>query len=1128
MEAPPLSVSLPMPMQRGFALLISFALALGALLPLAAASPTRAAVTELFFSEYIEGSSNNKALEIYNGTGGAVDLAAGGYNVQMFFNGSTSAGLTINLTGTVADGDVHVIAQSSSAAAILAQADQTNGAGWFNGDDAVVLRKGTTVLDVVGQIGSDPGSEWGSGLLSTADNTLRRKSSIEVGDPNGADVFDPSIQWDGFATDTFDGLGTHTGPTTPPPPAGAVINEFSASTTGTDVEYVEVWSAPSTDLSDLTILEIEGDFSGTATGTIDEVIPLGSTDAQGLWLQNLAPDTLENGTITLLLVRDFSGALGADLDTNDDGALDAQPWAEVVDAVAVSDGGASHRTYGVPVIGPNYDGLSSFAPGGASRIPDGGDTDTATDWVRNDFDLAGIDGFVGTIQEGEAYNTPGTPNQVFVPPPTGNCGDPATLIHEIQGSGLTSPLAGTEVKIEGIVVGDFQNNGSADDGDLNGFFVQEEDADADADAATSEGIFIFAPGAVDVATGDVVRVVGTAVDFPANNATPVTELTSVGGVLVCDSGVALPAATTVTLPVSDISDFERYEGMLVTFPQALSISEFFNYDRFGEMVLTVDRDFQPTAVYEPYSPGAEALAAENRLNRITLDDGLSVQNPSFTRHPNGEAFTLDNRFRGGDTVANVVGVMDHSFGLYRVQPTEGADYTAVNPRPAAPEDVGGSLTVASFNVLNYFTTLDDGTNDVCGPAADQECRGADDAEELARQQAKIVAALAAIDADIVGLIEIENHPADVPTATLVEALNAEVGAGTYDYLATGAIGTDAIRTAFIYKSAAVTPIGDYAILDSSIDARFDDDANRPVLAQAFMELASTGVVTVAVNHLKSKGSACGDGDDDPVQGNCNGTRTAAAEALADWLATDPTESGDLDALVIGDLNAYDKEDPIDAIRAAGYAELIHQFQGEYAYSYLFDGQLGYLDTALASPTLASQVSGATIWHINADEPDLLDYDTSFKSPEQDAIYAPDPYRSSDHDPVIVGLDLADVDFDGFEPPIDDSAVTEATAGRTIPVKFSLGGDYGLDILFEAPQVYACGGWPFGDHEDAELAGGSSLSYDEASGEYVFAWKTDRAWAGSCLTLVLTFDDGSYATASFEFVRSGPKAGQSRQ
>lgn len=175
-------------------------------------SPPRsaAATSELFFSEYIEGSSNNKALEIYNGTGAPVNLATGSYNVQMFFNGSTTAGLTINLTGTIANGDVFVLAQASADPAILAQADLTNTSGWFNGDDAVVLRKGTTIVDVIGQIGTDPGAEWGSGLTSTADNTIRRNASICAGDTNGSDAFNPATEWDGFANDTFGGLGAHT------------------------------------------------------------------------------------------------------------------------------------------------------------------------------------------------------------------------------------------------------------------------------------------------------------------------------------------------------------------------------------------------------------------------------------------------------------------------------------------------------------------------------------------------------------------------------------------------------------------------------------------------------------------------------------------------------------------------------------------------------------------------------------------------------------------------------------------------------------------------------------------------------------------------------------------------------
>ncbi len=697
--------------------------------------------------------------------------------------------------------------------------------------------------------------------------------------------------------------------------------------------------------------------------------------------------------------------------------------------------------------------------------------------------------------------------------PTDPCVEDATLISEVQGSGMTSPMAGQTVTVQGVVVGDFQNNDSPDDGSLGIFFIQEEDADADADPMTSEGIAVFS--GTDVAAGQLVRVTGRVVEFPDNSDSQITELTSVSSIHVCDEEADLPTATVINLPVTDPAAFEQYEGMLVTFPQTLTISESFNFDRFGEIVLTVDRDHQPTAVFEPGSDEAEALAEENRLNRILLDDGISTQNPPFTRHPNGEEFTLENRFRGGDTLTNVTGVVDHSFGLYRVQPTEGADYTAVNLRPAAPDDVGGTLTVASFNVLNYFTTLTSAGN-VCGPLEDQECRGADTVEELERQQAKIVAALAAMDADVVGLIEIENHVADVPTATLVDALNAQVGAGTYDYVETGGIGTDVIRVAFIYKPATVTPVGEFAILDSTVDPRFNDEHNRPVLAQAFEENATGGVVTVAVNHLKSKGSGCGGPpDDDPVQGNCNLTREAAAEALVDWLATDPTGSGDLDALIIGDLNSYDKEDPIDAIREAGYTDLVHRYEGELAYSYLFDGQLGYLDHALSSPTLTSQVTGATVWHINADEPDILDYDMSFKKDPQDALWEANAYRSSDHDPVIVGLDLLAYGFDGLEPPIDEE--NTARAGSTVPVRFSLGADVGVDdVLFESMQVYTCGEWPSGASEDAVGAGSTGFRYDPADDQYVFNWKTDREWAGECKALVVTLQDGTYAIAEFEF------------
>lgn len=991
----------------------------------------QAATTDLLISEYIEGSSFNKVIEIYNGTGTAVDLTVGVYTLELYSNGSASVTASLPLSGTIADGDVHVVAHGSADAAILAIADEVSSTVInFNGDDAVVLRKDGNVIDSFGQVGVDPGSEWTGG---GTDDTLRRKVTICAGDTNSGDAFDASVEWDTFAINTFDGLGSHTANCGPVEPQAPKINEFSASTTGTDVEFIEIYGEPDTDYSTLSVLQIEGDISSTP-GVIKSITVIGTTDVDGFYLADLAANTLENGTLTLLLVENFTGAVSDDLDTDDDGVLDVTPWDSIVDSIAVNDGGVGDLNYGLPVLTANYDGLS-FTPGGASRIPDGMDTEAVTDWVRNDFDLAGIVGFPGTITLGEAYNTPGAANEIYIPPPEA-CGDPFTPIYDVQGNSLASPLVGTEVAIEGVVVGDFQNNVSVDSGDLNGFFVQ--DLTGDSDLTTSDGIFVYASGAMDVGVGDAVRVRGTVSEY--HNLTEITA----SNIWSCSTGNLVPSPISLSLPLTNVDDFEPYEGVLITFPQELVISEYYNFGRYGEIVLTSERHLTPTAQYEPGSPEQAQALQDFLLDKVTLDDGRSAQNADPAIHPNGSVFDLTNLFSGGDIVANVTGFFDQYDSSYRIQPTQGADYTNTNVRPVSPVDVGGNIKVASFNVLNYFTTLDDGVNDICGPSQDMECRGADTAEEFTRQRAKIIAAISAIDADVVGLMEIENNITDDAVIDLVAGLNDAMGAGTYDYVATGAIGTDAIKVALIYKPASVTLIGSYAVLDTSVDSRFLDDKNRPTLAQTFQDAVNGGYVTVAVNHLKSKGSDCldvGDPDLGDGAGNCNLTRKAAAEAMVDWLAADPTGSGDGDYLIIGDLNSYDKEDPIDAILKGpddvlgtidDYTDMIYTMVGEDAYSYVFDGQTGYLDHALANDALVPQITGTTIWHINADEPSLIDYDMSFKQPAQDALYAPDAYRSSDHDPVIIGLDLTQFSMS----PVEVSVIVSPGENVKIPITIS--------------------------------------------------------------------------------------------
>ncbi|HET9602159.1 MAG TPA: ExeM/NucH family extracellular endonuclease [Acidimicrobiales bacterium] len=1060
--------------------------------------PAGAAPTELFISEYVEGTSNNKAIEIFNGTGALVDLAADVYDLQYFFNGNPVAGLTINLTGSVADGDAYVVAQASANASILAQADQTNSSNWFNGDDAVVLRRAGVVIDSIGQAGVDPGTEWGAGLTSTADNTVRRKAAIEAGDPTPTDAFDPALEWDGFATATFDGLGAHGADTAP-------------------------------DVTTTSPADGAGDVAPGASVTItfsEPVVVTGDWFTISCATSGAHPATVTGGPTTFVLQPD------APFTTS-------EACTVTVAAAAVSDQ----------------------------------DTNDPPDTMAADV----VFGF-----------STGDP-----------CAGPSTPLSQVQGSGATSPVAGTVVTVQGVVVGDHQGSGA-----LQGFFVQEEDADADADPATSEGLFVFqGSSGADVAAGDVVRVTGTITEFTSSG-TQLTELASVTSVAVCGAGASV-TPTTLSFPVAAIDDLERFEGMLVQNAGTLTVTETFTLGRFGEVSLSAGgRLANPTAVVEP-GPPAIALQDLNNRSRIILDDANTQQNRDPIRYPEPAGLSASNTLRIGDTVAPQTFVLDQRFGAYRLQPVGPVTFSADNPRPASPPDVGGDVQVAAFNVLNYFN------GDGAGggfPTA----RGASTPAELDRQRDKIVAAITALDADVVGLMELENDTGpNSAIDELVAGLNAATAPGTYAFIDTGIVGTDEIRVGLLYQPAQVTPVGAFAVLDSSVDPRFIDTKNRPTLAQTFTTVADGAGFTVAVNHLKSKGSDCndvGDPDTGDGSGNCNGTRTQAAAALVDWLATDPTGSGDPDVLIIGDLNAYAMETPIDTLVGGGYTNLIQQALGADAYSFVFQGQSGYLDHALGSPSLTGQVTGAAEWHTNADEPVVLDYNTEFKSAGQIAsLFAPTPFRASDHDPLIVGLALDsggptvdaggpytvveggsmtltatgtdpeggtlsfawDLDGDGmFESPgasvtfaagadqapatrtvtvrvTDQSGATAVDtttvnvvwaftgflapiknppdvnttiAGVPIAIRFRLGGFQGADPAASTPTVQrkdCATGAPIGTATDASFVGPAPL-FIPGVRTYAYTWRTERSWRGSCATFTLALDDGTVHRAEFRF------------
>ena len=622
----------------------------------------------------------------------------------------------------------------------------------------------------------------------------------------------------------------------------------------------------------------------------------------------------------------------------------------------------------------------------------------------------------------------------------GGGGPELRLIHEIQGAGAASPLDGQQVIISGIVVGDFQaivTDDPVNDEPLDGFFVQEEDLDADADPATSEGIFVFAPGAVDVAVGDLVEVTGRVDEFFG-----LTEITAVTGIDVVSSDNPLPTPAIPTVPTAvgdPLVDWEAIEGMAVTFNQPLFVTGLFPLGALGEVQLSaIGAQDHPNQVNPVGSTAAAEQAQLNIDSRVILEDGedenetfpsgIPTWNPEPTPFLGGAESTL----RSGDVVNNLTGVVNYAFGEYEVVPVNVADPTdpdgAVSitrtPRPVGVPAVGGDLVVVGFNVLNYFVTFDEGSNQCGPPGFEQGCRGADNQAEFDLQSTKIATAIAAIDADIVGLIELENSANDEAVADLVAKVNA-ISGRSYTYVPTGYIGTDAIAVGFMYDTATVATDGPFAILDSSVSPAFIDDKNRPALAQTFLEVGSGERVTIAVNHLKSKGSDCLDVDNpgDPAfgvapygagvdieenfQGNCNLTREAAATVLGQWLAADPTGTGATNTMVLGDLNAYANESPVTVLEGQGYVDLTERFAGGNSWavgghSFVFDGEHGTLDYAMANAALLPQVTGAAAWHINADEPFAIDYN-DFNPPGQ---ATPDEWKSSDHDPIIIGLELA--------------------------------------------------------------------------------------------------------------------------
>ena len=584
-------------------------------------------------------------------------------------------------------------------------------------------------------------------------------------------------------------------------------------------------------------------------------------------------------------------------------------------------------------------------------------------------------------------------------PPTGT---PAA-IYQIQGSGSTSPFVGQLVTTQGVVT---KLNS-------NGFFLQ--DLTGDGNPLTSDGIFVFTGGTPTVAVGQLLQLTATVAEFNTGAAAnadtaahTVTELTGPTGITVNGTGYTI-APTVVQMPLATQNAMEAYEGMLVTLRGPFTVQQNYFLGRYGELTLGTGGRLQtPTNLFRPGTQ-AQALNTDNIRRTVVLDDGSTVQNPNPTPY-----IAADNTVRAGDTVAQITGVVDYGLttssdadpGAYKIHPTTPVTFTRANPRTTAADFVGGNVRVGSANIENFFTTLDDGTNK-CPPSnTADDCRGANSPLEFTRQRTKIVEELVGLNADVIALMELQNN-GSVAIQNLVDALNARLGGTFYARVpdaATGG-GTDAIKVGMIYKPAKLSLVG----------AALSDTApinNRAPMAQTF-QLANGEKFNLIGNHLKSKDCGdstpgAGDADQGDLQGCFNGTRVRQADELRAFAARVQSTSGVTDTLLVGDFNSYAQEDPIADLTSNGFVDQIGRFNA-FGYSYVFNGASGRLDQAIANNTLSAKVSGALEWHINADEPLVIDYNLEFKQPAcptcDPDYYTPTPYRASDHDPIVVGLNL---------------------------------------------------------------------------------------------------------------------------
>lgn len=632
----------------------------------------------------------------------------------------------------------------------------------------------------------------------------------------------------------------------------------------------------------------------------------------------------------------------------------------------------------------------------------------------------------------------GVPISEPTPPPSPVPATTPVSISAIQGSGNVAAMLGNTVTVEAVVIGDFQDSDADEARNLGGFYLQEETTDEDGDTTTSEGIFVLSEEPVEL--GQIVHVTGTVAELFGT--TVLNAISSVEVINTEDMRILVtPAIIDLALNTDVIvinqnnlafqANLEAYENMWVQFSGELSISEQFNLNRFNEIRLVAgERPFQFTQKNTPNSVLYEQSLRQLAARSIVYDDGLSSQNIGIDFLEGFAPYNEVTAKRIGDTVTDLSGVLTFAFNTWRVRSTQENSNlftsslagNSPNPRPTIAPQISGNLKIASFNVLNFFSTLNDGSKTLSG----LNPRGANNADELERQQAKLVNAIVAIDADVLGLLELENEfdsTNDGSTAIeiLVNAINDKLGAAVYTYVYPGVaqVGTDAIAAGFMYKPAVVEIAeGSFpAILndatasgfdvftsrDFSADPIFDGlSSNRNSIAVTFNHIATNDAFTAVVNHFKSKGGngSGANADARDGAGNFNQRRLDAAMAVVEWLKTNPTAIVETDHVILGDLNAYAQEEPVQYLLGQGF----NNVEDEEAYSFVFDGQIGTLDYILLNDAFYAKLHDAAIWHINADEASALDYNLDFGR-DENYFNGATATRNSDHDPLYIGLNM---------------------------------------------------------------------------------------------------------------------------